>query len=566
MPRGASSRSTRTSRAPPRKKRLLEKLPEAFRAYQDGWKLQEVNTPVAYVLLNDEEYNEQFLQTYIQSTYSYIAESIAASLSLHGQGEVNMVNSYERLLSSDAIDRVSFCTNPALVSLGHPPTNPQEFCRFLHHKNLVLRFNLSLDKAWECVMPQIAESNKFSLMALSRFKVLLHNIRGYPSEGRNGNDDKDTWLENKNSLCHINELEVAIFKPSVDVLLNKTKTGITVDDELLSSRADDVETKILTLRKMGKEGPTIDTVSDASTGIMYAMRLRVKEELQHSNVKKMLETLPKATLNRHHIRMFFDRGYGKMSFVDEVLKRGYQICTIASTIGSRHPFILTEDLQGLQRKWQEKKEPEDEKDECLETLSDWTLDAGDVYGAESKTAVQEITYTNETGTRAVKKTLHATIIRDVFDKKKTTKELRFFSTGPMEDTIKNTWVAVRKSVYIPPHTLFQGDDKAEKREIENQLRLFCQPLTKLQRTCDWFNQKAFRLTGTMAGQVVSVAADNNEITDDLFQKLMEECIDSWFGRHKATSLMAKGSANETPTTEKLAKEEWISDFFETGLL
>ena len=58
---------------------------------------------------------------------------------------------------------------------------------------------------------------------------------------------------------------------------------MVVDDELLSSRAQDVETKAFLDRKAGKEGPISDCIACSLTSIMYGIRLRTVADTQMEN-------------------------------------------------------------------------------------------------------------------------------------------------------------------------------------------------------------------------------------------------------------------------------------------
>ena len=72
---------------------------------------------------------------------------------------------------------------------------------------------------------------------------------------------------------------------------------------------------------------------------MFGLRLRVKGESQQANVHALIDTLPYITTSEEKIRLIFDRGYGKMDFIEENARKRYNISTIATTLGSRHPFV-----------------------------------------------------------------------------------------------------------------------------------------------------------------------------------------------------------------------------------
>ena len=66
-----------------------------------------------------------------------------------------------------------------------------------------------------------------------------------------------------------------------------------LDDELISSKAVDIEVKTLSSWKSGKEGSTVDVLCDSFFQLIVGMRLRTSSETQEGNVKQLLSTLPR---------------------------------------------------------------------------------------------------------------------------------------------------------------------------------------------------------------------------------------------------------------------------------
>ena len=91
-----------------------------------------------------------------------------------------------------------------------------------------------------------------------------------------------------------------------------------LDDELVGSRAQDVEFKTLSQRKAGKEGPVSDCIACSFTHVMYGMRLCIRGEKEIDNVTKLIDTMPKLTHSEHKMGVTFDRGYGKLKMVKAV--------------------------------------------------------------------------------------------------------------------------------------------------------------------------------------------------------------------------------------------------------
>ena len=103
--------------------------------------------------------------------------------------------------------------------------------------------------------------------------------------------------------------------------MNRTNGSLIIDDELISSRAKDVESKTVSNRKAGKEGPVSNCLACSLTSVLYGMRLRVKGVTQEENVAALLSNLPHLTSSHDKVRLTFDRGYGKMPFVETNAKK-----------------------------------------------------------------------------------------------------------------------------------------------------------------------------------------------------------------------------------------------------
>ena len=62
-------------------------------------------------------------------------------------------------------------------------------------------------------------------------------------------------------LRNLAPLEKELFSKSVETLLCRSDGNLVIDDELIGSRAKDVESKALSHRKAGKEGPASDAIA-----------------------------------------------------------------------------------------------------------------------------------------------------------------------------------------------------------------------------------------------------------------------------------------------------------------
>ena len=98
----------------------------------------------------------------------------------------------------------------------------------------------------------------------------LQSLRGYNVNRRCGDDNmEDMSMQKKICLCKMEELEVLMFKPSVDIVTNKKSGEIVMDDWLIGSRAADIGKKSKSERKVGRDGPVADGIACSHTGCLF---------------------------------------------------------------------------------------------------------------------------------------------------------------------------------------------------------------------------------------------------------------------------------------------------------
>jgi hypothetical protein len=204
----------------PRRRRAIDKLPEAFKACKDGWTLTNSHEePVK--LMTEDEFSDKFLGTSLKDTYLRLVDSVEATLK-HDNKDVNSsVDAYEALLSNIAIEKIVGHTNQALYNSGLTRTDAKEYRKFLALRNLVSRFRCPVETVWSDFLPHMSRQHGIQFMDLGRFRGLLFNTRGYAVRGRSGSDD-DTWMQRKQSLRFISDLEKEIYAPSASMFINKT--------------------------------------------------------------------------------------------------------------------------------------------------------------------------------------------------------------------------------------------------------------------------------------------------------------------------------------------------------
>ncbi len=111
---------------------------------------------------------------------------------------------------------------------------------------------------------------------------------------------------------------------------------------MIGSKANDVETKILSDRKLAGEGPTCDCLCDTFFQFVLGMRIKTVSDSQLKNVEKLLDYLPTIDNNMSSMlgpQLACDRGYGKKSVLGLLASKYYKVITITSKIGSEHPIV-----------------------------------------------------------------------------------------------------------------------------------------------------------------------------------------------------------------------------------
>ena len=139
-------------------------------------------------------------------------------------------------------------------------------------------------------------------------------------------------------------LEKKMFERSVEIVNDTRYGGYVLDDELISSKASDIEHKVASDRKSGGEGPTCDCFCDSYVQLMLGMRVRLSGDMQLFNMEKLLDTLPTVVPNAAFAFgpiLACDHGYGKKTTVEMFAKCNFKVVVIANSIGSEYPIVGT---------------------------------------------------------------------------------------------------------------------------------------------------------------------------------------------------------------------------------
>ncbi len=93
---------------------------------------------------------------------------------------------------------------------------------------------------------------------------------------------------------------------------------VVLDDELIASKASDVENKIVTDRKSRGEGPCCDVICDSFFQFMIGIRIQTIADSQVNNIEKLMGTLQPVDNNENSDSgpiIVCDRSYGKKKVI-----------------------------------------------------------------------------------------------------------------------------------------------------------------------------------------------------------------------------------------------------------
>ena len=306
-----------------------------------------------FQVLTNLEYEDKYSRSSLEDSYLHITNNLERCLRSSGLS-VNGASAIEFLTSEEVFATLSKYASQVLVSRNLLPVRPYELRKFFATKLLRSRFNMSTQKSWEECMKPLSTKHGFTLMDKERFDNILTSIRGYDVTSRTGDGGDYSWKQRKNLLRSLNELEKAIFKNSSSFTFNTKNGTLVVDDELVSSRAGDVEAKAFSNRKSGKDGPVSDAMADSMICLLLGMRLRVTGETQRDNVAELLKTAPAVTDQSHHPKFATDRGYTNEAMITENGLDRFDVTAICNA-AARNPFFPIDMYNEWIEKCREKK-------------------------------------------------------------------------------------------------------------------------------------------------------------------------------------------------------------------
>ena len=149
-----------------------------------------------------------------------------------------------------------------------------------------------------------------------------------------------------------------------------------------------------------------------------------------------------------------------------MISKGFEISTFAASVGSRHPFLSSTEVENYEKRLVSRGATQSLIDSRLNPV---LFDEDEFLGSEVRSA----SINTSNGSHLI-----ASTIREVFDRKAESKMLRFFMSG--NDGMKkniNAWVCVPKDDFVPDNVLFYGQSCELKERLEAILMENCILLT-----------------------------------------------------------------------------------------
>ncbi len=154
------------------------------------------------------------------------------------------------------LDHLMQLTSESVNSAGLAPLGAHEFRRFIGTLFLSSSFNLCVEDMFS-VMDTLTGGEA---MNLPRFKEILRHLRGTDPLFRDGSTGQ--WNDQRNLLGQMHPLEKMVFERSLHYFFDPDYSSLAYDDEMLGSKASDVEVRSLSDRKAAGEGSIIDCICD----------------------------------------------------------------------------------------------------------------------------------------------------------------------------------------------------------------------------------------------------------------------------------------------------------------
>ena len=161
------------------------------------------------------------------------------------------------------------------------------------------------------------------------------NILAYSATGL-GEVKSLVWNTQRDQSVMLGQFERAAFRMTARIFLAPNHTIISLDDDLMGTRAGDNQVKTISNRKADVQGHVADVLADPLFRVVLQMRFRRRHDKLESCCSKIVSILMevRGDISRHGIIVVADRGYDRRHVLNALMDQGL------SCFGVMHEFML----------------------------------------------------------------------------------------------------------------------------------------------------------------------------------------------------------------------------------
>jgi hypothetical protein len=438
------------------------------------------------------------------------------------------------------------------------------------------QMNLTHEIAFELLHARILLTHPKTahlVLEIKRFKQIWNLLSTHSPDKDIG--DENSWPQTIDTIAKMRDFENSIYEKSRIVAITRSMCAV-IDDELVSSRSKELQSKSISNRKAGKEGGKNDAIADSflRTFLMVKHQERVDYN-QGRTVAELLDVIQQVLQGSPQgLWLTADRGYSCLEMWLNIAKRDMAFLMICNTKENKdQPFrpssIATE-----------------------KTPKEFIVQEGMLLGRQILTATRSC-YSSK-GNNENKRKITCIAFRNETKPSKTTagdkdQVLTFVECGTNQASALSNTICLEKRTLPKGYDLGRDalfspvSDKDKTPAVKEAEKFFAskvKPLTCWQRSADWFENRMFHITGT-AGQDLAklnfdvrkllfkdptwgIQADNWGKSDEEVATLLRN---SWIYRSDvSTQEMQSGTINECNIAKCIKRKDWCIQFFDIGLV
>lgn len=177
---------------------------------------------------------------------------------------------------------------------------------------------------------------------LERLRFITTNLKIYPVFNRGGGVGMSTWDSQFDPTVHLSKFETEAFSVSRDLFFLPRLAWLTLDDDMLGTRATDNPNVSLSSRKADKEGHCADVLCEALSRAITGIRFRRKGVSQDANVSQLFNAnlSGSGSVSLRGVKICNDRGYSKTKNVINRAESGIGgVSIMPDHLNNCHPFV-----------------------------------------------------------------------------------------------------------------------------------------------------------------------------------------------------------------------------------